>query len=47
LAETILQGVVGGSQNLVVLENGMADTFELMARHLADGAPIFIGRTNR
>jgi len=42
LAETILQGVVGGSQNLVVLENGMADTFELMGASFSlDGAPIF------
>jgi hypothetical protein len=42
LAETILQGVVGGSQNLVVLENGMTDTFELVGASFAlDGAPIF------
>jgi hypothetical protein len=42
LAETILQGVVGGSQNLVVLENGMTNTFELMGASFAlDGAPIF------
>lgn len=42
LAETILQGVVGGSQNLVVLENGMTDTFELVGASFAlDGAPVF------
>jgi hypothetical protein len=42
LAETILQGVVGGSQNLVVLENGMTNTFELVGASFAlDGAPIF------
>lgn len=42
LAETILQGVMGGSQNLIVLENGMTNTFELIGASFAlDGAPIF------
>jgi hypothetical protein len=42
LAETVLQGVVAGSQTVIVHENQMSGSYKLMkAVYALDGAPIF------
>lgn len=42
LAETVLEGVVGGGQALIVHENRMSDSYKLVrVVYALDGAPIF------
>ncbi|QQR89250.1 MAG: hypothetical protein IPJ88_13695 [Myxococcales bacterium] len=42
LAETVLQGVVAGSQSVIVHENRMSSSYQLVkAVYSLDGAPIF------
>lgn len=42
LAETVLEGVVGGAQALIVHENQMSSSYKLVkAVYALDGAPIF------
>ena len=42
LAETVLEGVVGGGQAMIVHENRMSDSYKLVrVVYALDGAPIF------
>jgi hypothetical protein len=42
LAETVLEGVVGGGQAVIVHENRMSDSYKLVrVSYALDGAPIF------
>jgi hypothetical protein len=42
LAETVLEGVVGGGQAVIVHENRMSDSYKLVrVAYALDGAPIF------